>query len=79
MRYGYFRIYILLRREGWVVNHKRAYRLYREDGVSLRLNGRAGTSALRGGRGSRRRSHPMRCGRWTLSRTPCSTADACVR
>jgi len=37
MRYGYFRIYILLRREGWVVNHKRAYRLYREDGVSLRL------------------------------------------
>jgi transposase-like protein len=23
MRYGYFRIYILLRREGWIVNHKR--------------------------------------------------------
>ncbi len=22
-RYGYFRIYILLRREGWFVNHKR--------------------------------------------------------
>lgn len=21
-RYGYFRIYILLRREGWLVNHK---------------------------------------------------------
>jgi putative transposase len=37
MRYGYFRIYILLRREGWVVNHKRVYRLYREDGLSLRL------------------------------------------
>lgn len=36
MRYGYFRIYILLRREGWVVNHKRVYRLYREDGLSLR-------------------------------------------
>lgn len=27
MRYGYFRIYILLRREGWAVNHKRVYRL----------------------------------------------------
>jgi putative transposase len=26
-RYGYFRIYILLRREGWFVNHKRVYRL----------------------------------------------------
>jgi putative transposase len=37
MRYGYFRIYILLRREGWVVNHKRVYRLYQEDGLSLRL------------------------------------------
>jgi putative transposase len=30
--YGYFRIYILLRREGWVVNHKRVYRL--QTGVS---------------------------------------------
>lgn len=29
--------YILLRREGWVVNHKRVYRLYRNDGLSLRL------------------------------------------
>ena len=37
MRYGYFRNYILLRREGWVVNQKRVYRLYREDGLSLRL------------------------------------------
>ena len=33
-RYGYFRIYILLRREGWIVNHKR---VYRDDGLSLRL------------------------------------------
>lgn len=31
MRYGYFRIYIPLRREGWAVNHKRVYRLYRVD------------------------------------------------
>ena len=37
MRYGYFRIYIMLRREGWRVNHKRVYRLYRNDGLSLRL------------------------------------------
>ncbi len=36
-RYDYFRIYILLRREGWFVNHKRVYRLYRDDGMSLRL------------------------------------------
>ena len=32
-----FRIYILLRREGWLVNHKRVCRLYRQDGLSLRL------------------------------------------
>lgn len=34
-RSGYFRIYILLRREGWLVNHKRVYRLYREDGLTF--------------------------------------------
>lgn len=38
MRYGYLRIYIMLRREGWLVNHKRVYRLYRQDGLSHRLN-----------------------------------------
>ena len=36
VRYGYYRIYILLRREGWQVNHKRVYRLYQKEGSSLR-------------------------------------------
>jgi putative transposase len=36
VRYGYPRIYILLRREGWAVNRKRVYRLYRLEGLSLR-------------------------------------------
>lgn len=36
VRYGYERIYILLRREGWPVNHKRVYRIYREAGLNLR-------------------------------------------
>lgn len=35
-RFGYRRLGLLLRREGVVVNHKRVYRLYREEGLSLR-------------------------------------------
>ena len=36
VRYGYRRLHILLKREGWAVNHKRTYRLYREEGLSIR-------------------------------------------
>lgn len=34
--YGYRRVHVMLRREGWRDNHKRVYRLYREQGLSLR-------------------------------------------
>lgn len=40
VRYGYRRIHTLLRRKGWRINHKRVYRLYRLDGLSLRLKTR---------------------------------------
>ena len=33
VHYGYRRLHILLRREGWRINHKRVYRLYREEGL----------------------------------------------
>lgn len=36
VRYGYRRIHVLLRREGWLVNHKRVRRLYSEEGLQLR-------------------------------------------
>lgn len=36
IRYGYRRIHVLLRREGWPANAKRIYRLYREMGLQLR-------------------------------------------
>jgi putative transposase len=36
VRYGYHRIHVLLRREGWRINPKRVYRLYREMGLQLR-------------------------------------------
>jgi putative transposase len=34
--YGYRRIHVLLRREGWKINHKRVYRLYRMEGLAMR-------------------------------------------
>lgn len=36
VRYGYRRLHILLQREGWQINHKRTYRLYSEEGLSIR-------------------------------------------
>jgi putative transposase len=35
-RYGYRRVHVLLRREGWRVNRKLTYRLYREAGLAVR-------------------------------------------
>lgn len=35
-RYGYLRLHILLLREGWRINKKRVYRLYRLEGLELR-------------------------------------------
>ncbi len=46
-RFGYRRLYIFLRRERtesgelrWLVNHKRVYRLYREEGLAMRVRKR---------------------------------------
>jgi putative transposase len=36
VRYGYRRVYYILRRDGWPVNLKKVYRLYRELGLQLR-------------------------------------------
>ena len=34
--YGYRRIHVMLLREGWKVNHKRVYRLYKLEGLMMR-------------------------------------------
>src|SRR5271166_216361 len=38
-RFGYRRLQVLLRREGRIVNHKRLFRLYREERLSVRRRG----------------------------------------
>lgn len=36
VRFGYRRLTVLLRREGWMVNAKRVYRIYKEEGLMIR-------------------------------------------
>ncbi len=45
VRYGYRRLTLLLRREGWIVNAKRVYRLYRQEGLQVRTPKRAKRAA----------------------------------
>jgi putative transposase len=37
IRWGYRRLHVLLQREGWKINHKRVYRLYKQEGLELRI------------------------------------------
>jgi putative transposase len=39
-RFGYRRLYVLLRRQGYLVNLKRIYRLYRQEALAVRRRGR---------------------------------------
>ncbi len=45
-RFGYRRLLIFLGREGWRVNHKRVYRLYREEGLVVRRRKRKRIGAV---------------------------------
>ena len=40
MRFGYRRLTAMLVREGMPANHKRVYRLYREEGLAMRIRQR---------------------------------------
>jgi putative transposase len=40
VRFGYRRLAILLKREGWIVGVRRVYRLYRTEGLMVRTKGR---------------------------------------
>ena len=45
-RFGSPRLHVLLRREGYLINHKRTERLYREEGLSRRLKRRRKRSSV---------------------------------
>jgi transposase InsO family protein len=54
VRFGYRRLTVMLRREGWQVNAKRIYRLYTEDGLAVRTKVRKKIRAPGAGAGCAR-------------------------
>ena len=71
-RFGYRRLGILLQREGFVVNHKKLFRLYREEGLAVRQ--RRGRKRALGTR--KPRIVPSRPGeRWSLDFVSDSLAE----
>jgi len=47
IRYGYRKILVLLRREGWQVGKHLAYRLYKEEGIALKMRPQKRRKAVR--------------------------------
>ena len=45
-RYGHIRLHVLIRRAGFMVNHKRTERIYRAEGLSLRIRRRKKYAAV---------------------------------
>ncbi|PYV13497.1 MAG: hypothetical protein DMG21_20975 [Acidobacteria bacterium] len=66
-RFGYRRLTVMFRREGWLVNPKRVCRIYCEEGLAVRHRARKRLKAAARTPSVRRR-RATRCGRWT-SRT----------
>jgi len=63
MRFGYRRLTAMLVREGMTANHKRVYRLYREEGLAMRF-GNDGGSAGAAWQPTRQRPGGINAGRW---------------
>lgn len=72
-RYGYRRIHVLLRREGWTINMKRVRRLYRLEGLQLRhrVRRRKHASLHRGVAPAASRAHE----RWSMDFVHDATMD----
>jgi hypothetical protein len=68
-RFGYRRLQVLLVREGWVINHKRVYRLYVRRSWAFAVSADADGPPPQRDWCWRRRPSRTRSGRWTSRRT----------
>jgi putative transposase len=73
IRYGYRKIRVLLKREGWNVGKKLVYRLYREEGLTLRYKPRRRRCAARNRRERSKPSAPNQV--WSLDFVADQLAD----
>ena len=67
VRYGYRRVHVMLKREGWDVNMKRIYRIYRD--LALQLRNKTPKRRVKAKLREDRAAADVRtmCGRWTSS------------
>jgi putative transposase len=71
-RFGYRRLHVLLRREGWEINHKRIERLYRNERLAVRRKRRKRVAQME----RRPRTLPSRADeRWSMDFTADSLAS----
>ena len=73
VRYGYRRLTVLLRREGWHVNAKRVYRLYRDEGLIVRTKQRRKMARWRRPLSAARATGPNQC--WSMDLMSDKLAD----
>ena len=66
-RFGYRRLHLLLKREGFCVNHKKLYRIYKEERLTVRKRGAANGLLARVHRSASLKAE-TNDGRWTSSR-----------
>ena len=66
VRFGYRRLTVMLRREGWRVNAKRIYRLYTEEGLAVRTKVRKKIARRMRSRWLRQHGR-TKSGKWILS------------
>jgi putative transposase len=72
-RFDYRRLHVLLRREGWQVNWKKLYRIYKEEGLTVRKRGSASVPWAPERRWQFRMDRTS-AGAWTSCQTACPAA-----